>query len=206
MIAGLAAQLARPSGLRGRLVGVMLNRGNRGVIAGAVEAASIRPGSTVADLGFGGGLGLQLLLDAVGEKGQVHGVDLSTTMLARAERAFRREVGGRRLHLHAASMAHLPLADGSIDGLITINTIYFIAELDRAFGEVARVLSGAGRAVVGIGDPAVMARMPTTPYGFTVRPVDEVVSIAKSSGLRLSEHRRAGQGDGAAHLLVFLRM
>jgi SAM-dependent methyltransferase len=109
------------------------------------------------------------------------------------------------LHLHSGSITELPLDDESIQAAITINTIYFIADLDRAFSELARVLTGSGRVVVGIGDPGAMARMPMTPYGFRLRPVAEVSAAAERAGLTLREDRRSGQGDGAAHLLVFAR-
>jgi arsenite methyltransferase len=203
MLGELAAQLGRPTGLRGRFIGTMLNRANRGIIGAAIDALALEPGDVAADLGFGGGVGLALLLESVGPQGQVHGVDLSPTMVSRAARRFSREVASGRLHLHSGSITQLPLDDDSIQAAITINTIYFIAELDRAFSELARVITGSGRVVVGIGDPAMMARMPTTPFGFTIRPPDEVVVVAKSAGLTLADHRRVGQGEAAAHLLVF---
>jgi arsenite methyltransferase len=203
MLGGLAAQLGRPTGLRGRLVGIMLNRANRGLIADAIDALALEPGAVAADLGFGGGVGLGLLLERVGPKGQVHGVDLSPTMVRRASRRFKRDVASGRLHLDTGSITQLPLKDGSIQGAITINTIYFIAELDRAFSEMARVISRSGRVVVGIGDPAMMARIPTTPFGFTIRLPEEIALVAKSAGLALQDHRRVGQGEDARHLLVF---
>ncbi len=51
MLAGLAAQLGKPTGLRGRLVGNMLNRSNRGTMLAAIEALELKPGATAADLG-----------------------------------------------------------------------------------------------------------------------------------------------------------
>jgi len=206
MLAGFASQLGRPTGLRGRFVGIMLNRGNRGTIAAAIDALALPPGATAADLGFGGGVGLELLLQRVGAKGQVFGVDLSPTMVSRASGRFKDDVASGRLHLNTGSITHLPLEDESIQGAITINTIYFIAELDRAFSELARVITRSGRVVVGIGDPAMMARLPTTPYGFRIRPPDDVAEMAKSAGLALQDHRRVGQGENAAHLLVFAHM
>jgi arsenite methyltransferase len=203
MLAGLASQLGRPTGLRGRLIGTMLNRSNRGEIGLAIAALEIAPGAVAADLGFGGGVGLELLLERVGSHGQVYGVDLSPTMVSRASRRFRREVASGRLHVQSGSITQLPLDDKSIQAAITINTIYFIPELDRAFSELARVLTRSGRVVVGIGDPEAMARMPMTPYGFKLRPVREVMLAAESAGLALQDDRRSGQGDGAAHLLVF---
>jgi arsenite methyltransferase len=205
MMAGLASQLGRPTGLRGRLVGRMLNRSNRGTIAIAVTAVELAPGGVGADLGFGGGVGLELLLERVGPTGQVHGVDISPTMVSRASRSFRRDLASGRLHLHVGSITQLPLEDGSIDGAITINTVYFIGELDRAFSELVRVLATSGRLAVGIGDPEAMARMPMTVYGFKLRPVADVIAAAESAGLALKDHLRSGEGDAAAHVLVFTR-
>jgi len=203
MLGGFAAQLGRPTGLQGRLVGMMLNRSNHGLIAAAIDALALEPGTVGADLGFGGGVGLELLLQRVGPKGHVYGVDLSPTMVSRASRRLKGDVANGRLHLYTGSITQLPLEDGLIHGAITINTIYFIADLDRAFSEMARVITSAGRVVVGIGDPAMMARLPTTPFGFTIRSPDEVAAVAKSAGLARRNHRRVGPGDDAAHLLVF---
>jgi SAM-dependent methyltransferase len=205
MLAGFAAQLGKPAGLRGLVVGTMLNRVNRGMIAMAVDALELKTGATAADLGFGGGVGLALLLERVGPRGHVVGVDISPTMVRRASGQFDREIAAGRMQLQEGSLTKLPLEDGSVQGAITVNTVYFIAELDRVFSELARVITSSGRAVVGIGDPENMARMPMTSYGYRLRPLDEMVAVANSSGLVLQDHRRAGEGDDAAHVLVFAR-
>lgn len=205
VLAGFASQLGKPTGLRGRFVGRMLNRANRGTTAVAIDALELEPGATAADLGFGGGVGLELLLERVGSKGHVLGVDISPTMLSRASGRFKREIASGRLDLQTGSITQLPLKDASLDGAITINTIYFIEDIGRAFSELARVIGRSGRVAVGIGDPDNMARMPMTPFGFRLRPVDEVVAVAKSAGLALQDHRRVGEGDAAAHVLVFAR-
>jgi arsenite methyltransferase len=203
ILGGMAAQLGKPTGLRGRMVARMLNRANGGFMAEAIESLELPSDAVAADLGFGGGAGLGILLERVGPTGQVYGVDLSQTMVSRASRRFKRDVASGRLHLHEGSLTKLPLKDGAIQGAITINTIYFIADLDRVFSELARVLSPSGRVVVGIGDPQMMARMPTTPFGFTIRQPDAIAAVAKTAGLVLQDHRREGQGDEARHLLVF---
>lgn len=202
LTAGLARQLAQPQGVRGRVVGAMLNRANRGNVTAAVEALRLTTGDTVADLGFGGGVGLDLMLRQVGTLGHVHGVDLSVTMLSRAARRFRRDIASGRLGLHTASLTELPLATDSLDGAITVNTIYFIPELDRAFAELARVTKSSGRVVIGLGDPDDMAGTPVTQHGFRLRPVTEVIDLLRGAGLTVEDHRRLGQGNDAFHLLV----
>jgi arsenite methyltransferase len=199
----MAAQLGRPTGLRGRLVGNMLNRANRSATAAAIDALDLKPGAVAADMGFGGGVGLALLLQRVGAEGRVYGVDLSPTMVSRAAGRFKREIARGRLHLHSGSITQLPLEDRSIQGAITVNTIYFVEELDRAFSELARVITSSGRVVVGIRDPEVMARAPFTAFGFRLRPVNEVIGVAKSAGLALQDLRADGHGDGAMQLPVF---
>jgi arsenite methyltransferase len=199
---GLARQLGRPEGLRGRLIGRGLNKGNRTAVTAAVSATSLGPGQAAADVGFGGGIGLQLLLERVGAGGHVDGVELSDTMLQQARRRYRASCANGSLALHAGTLGELPLEDGSLDGLITTNTVYFVENLEQAFGEIARVLRPGGRAVVGIGDPEMMAAMPVTAHGFRVRPLDELVALMRQAGFTDVRHERVDERDPAFHLLI----
>lgn len=201
-LAGLAGQLGRPAGMLGRVVARGQNRANGGNVTAAVEATGVRRGQSAADIGFGGGVGLPLLLARVRPGGHVHGVDLSETMLDRARRNLRSESLAGGLTLHLGSITALPLSGSLLDALITVNTIYFVTDLDLACTEMARVLRPSGRAVVGIGDPVAMARQPFTAHGFVLRPVDEVVATLAEAGLTAVGHQRVGDGDDAFHLLV----
>lgn len=174
IFAKVAVQLGRPEGAVGRVVGRILNRGNRSTVLEAVAATGAGSGAVVADIGFGGGVGLEALLRSVGEAGVVHGVEISETMLAEARRRFRREIDGGRLVLHEARMDGLPFADASLDGIVSTNTVYFIEDLAGAFRELRRVLKLEGRAVLAVGDPAAMERMPFTQYGFRLRPIGAI--------------------------------
>lgn len=192
----LASQLGNPRGLLGKVVAKRLNKFNHPATSGAVEALAVVDGEIVADLGFGGGVGLRLLLATAAS--EVHGVDYSASMVDRARRDFADD----RLRLHTGSITALPLPDDSVDGLITLNTIYFIEDLATAFAEIGRVLQPGGRAVIGIGDPEGMAKMPVTQHGFLVRPVENVVATLERAGLVLTEHRRVNESEMAPHLLV----
>ncbi|WP_412539485.1 class I SAM-dependent methyltransferase [Longispora sp. K20-0274] len=193
-LARFARQLGHPRGPAGRLVAALLNRHNRTQVAGAVAASGIGPGDTALDVGFGGGVGLRLLLDRVGPAGVVHGVELSDTMLARAARRY------RTARLHPGAMERIPLPDSTVDAAITVNTVYFVPDLTVAFAELARVLRPTGTLVVGLGDPDTMAGIPVTATGFLLRPVAEVAGALATAGLRVVDHQRIG--DGPFHLLV----
>lgn len=201
-LAGVAAQLGQPTGFAGRLVGRILNRGNRSAVTAAVAATALEPGQVAVDVGFGGGVGLPLLLDRVGPTGTVHGVEISETMLAQARSRFGSDLDSGQLRLHEAPMGQLPLGDGSVDAVITTNTVYFVDNLSAAFAELARVLRPGGRAVLGIGDPKAMAAMPFTKHGFRLRSLTEITSDLTAAGLVMGEDRRVGDGETAFHLLV----
>jgi len=202
VLKALAAQLGNPSGWRGRAVGRMLNRRNRGIIRAAVNALEATPGARLADVGFGGGVGLELLLEKVGVDGHVDGVDRSATMVEGAQRRYRDDLTAGRLALHEASMDRLPLADASLDGMITLNTIYFLPDLGPAAAEFARVLRPGGRLVVGVFDPDSMQRMPVVEHGFRVRPTEEITAVLEAAGLAQTRHLRVGRGPDAYHLLL----
>jgi SAM-dependent methyltransferase len=186
LLSAVAGQLGRPHGILSPFVARALNRGNEKAIAAAVDAAAVPRGGAVADIGFGGGAGLQLLLDAIGDGGVVHGIEIADDMLRRAKSKFGSD---GRVRLARGSLTELPLDDGSIDALITVNTVYFVSGLDAACGELARVLRPGGRAVIGIGDPDVMAKLPFIKHGFTIRPVTEIAAALQNSGLQVEQRR-----------------
>lgn len=196
----LARQLSGPSGPLGSFIARGLNKGNRGTISAAVDALSLSGDETVADIGYGGGVGLELLLDRL-PSGTVHGVEPSHDMHVRARRARAAEVEAGRLVLHEASMHTLPFTNGSLDGWISLNTIYFIATLPPSLAELARVLAADGTAVLGIADPDWMAEQPFTRHEFTLRPVAEVVTALEAAGLTV-EVRALGDRAMPYHLLV----
>ncbi|WP_405159699.1 methyltransferase domain-containing protein [Nocardia sp. NBC_01499] len=201
VLSTLAGQLGNPHGVLGKGVAFMLNRGNKRAIAAAVTAAAISDGETAADLGFGGGAGLSLLLERVGADGIVHGVELSADMLARARSGYPRETASGRLKLAEGSLTALPLADDTLDAAITVNTIYFITDLDAVCAELARVVRPGGRVVIGIGDPDTMAKLPFTGYGFTLRPVADVIAALAKSGCTVT-HEQLPHPPIPHHLLI----
>ncbi|WP_405149115.1 methyltransferase domain-containing protein [Nocardia salmonicida] len=201
LLTTIAGQLGNPHGVLGKGVAFVLNRGNKRAIAAAVDAASPTAGATVADIGFGGGVGLELSLARVGAEGMVHGIEPSADMLVRARGRFAMELAEGRLALADGTLTALPLPDASLDAAITVNTIYFLDDLPAACVELARVLRSGGTAVIGIGDPEAMAKMPFTPYGFTLRPVADVVAALSSAGLTV-EQRTLANPPIPHHLLI----
>jgi SAM-dependent methyltransferase len=198
----LSRQLGHPSGLLGGIVASQLNQRNGKSIAGAVDALHCTGGETVADIGFGGGLGLRLLLDAVGPDGRVHGVEPSASMVTRARKELAPQVASGQLVLAEATMDSLPVGDGALDGWISLNTIYFISRLPESFAELARVLAPTARGVLGVADPDWLGSQPFAEHGFVVRPLDDVVEALEAAGLEVAVEKISDPESSASYNLL----
>lgn len=198
----LARQFGRPEGLIGRVLVVVFNVGNRREVKAGVEALRLRPGQTVADLGFGGGHGLRLLLARSGPGGTVHGVELSQTMLRHAGRRFRRDVAAGRLVLTEGSLTALPLPDASLDAAMTANTVYFVDDLAPVCAELARVVRPGGPVAIVIADPAALATIPFTAYGFVPWTAQQVLEALAQAGFVDGQDLPVGTGGWLSHVVV----
>ena len=194
----ISDQLSRPTGRLGRVVAALMNRGNRGLNARAIDLLDVTPGSRVLDLGFGGGLTFHPLL---ARDATVVGVDRAQDMVTAAEARHREPVAAGRLVLHTGEVQSLPLDDASVDRVLTVNTVYFWPDLARALGEVRRVLAPGGRIVVGIRDGSVMQQV--SPDVFTLRTPDEIATALGAAGFAEADVQSAA--DGATHLITAVR-
>jgi arsenite methyltransferase len=104
----------------------------------------IDPGSVVLDLGCGAGTDLLIAAQMTGAAGRVIGVDMTSSMLERA-RASAQDMGLANVELHESLVESLPVADASIDVVISNGVIDLVPDKDAVFDEIDRVLRPGGR-------------------------------------------------------------
>jgi arsenite methyltransferase len=112
-----------------------------------VTLASLEPGQAVLDLGSGGGIDCFLAAQRVGPTGQVIGVDMTADMVERA-RANALKVGASNVEFRLGEIEHLPVADGSVDVVISNCVINLSPDKRQVFREAYRVLQAGGRLAV----------------------------------------------------------
>jgi len=125
---------------------------NMGLSCGNPTAtANLREGETVVDLGSGGGLDVFLAAAKVGPTGRAIGIDMTPEMIDLARRNATRGNNGEgysNVEFHLATIDRLPLADKSVDCVISNCVINLAADKPAVFREIARVLKLGGRLAV----------------------------------------------------------
>lgn len=135
---------------------------NMGLSCGNPTAiASLKPGEVVLDLGSGGGFDVFIAARKVGASGRAIGVDMTPDMLDKARRnavSFQKETGLSNVEFRLGEIEHLPVADASVDVVISNCVINLSPDKPQVWREIARVLKPGGR--VSVSDLALLKPLP----------------------------------------------
>ena len=135
---------------------------NMGLSCGNPTAiACLRRGEVVLDLGSGGGFDIFIVAQKVGPGGLAIGVDMTPEMLSKARGnvpAFTRRTGLRNVEFRLGEIEHLPLADNSVDVVISNCVLNLSPDKPQVWREIARALKPGGR--VAVSDLALLKPLP----------------------------------------------
>jgi ubiquinone/menaquinone biosynthesis C-methylase UbiE len=153
-----------------------------------VALASLKEGEVVLDLGSGAGFDCFLAANRVGTNGRVIGVDMTPEMIEKARRNAQK-AGYENVEFRLGEIENLPVADNSVDAVISNCVINLSPDKESVFREAFRVLKPGGRLMVS--DLVLLKELPD----FIRKSVVSYVSCI-AGAVRKEEYMGAIEGAG----------
>jgi len=193
------AELAKQIGYTEAELAALPDGANMGLSCGNPGAlAALKPGEGVLDLGSGGGFDIFIAGRKVGSAGRAIGVDMTPEMLAKARRniaSYRQQTGLENVEFRLGEIEHLPVADNSVDVVISNCVINLSPDKSQVWREMARVLRPGGR--VAVSDIALLKPLPPQ----VVKSVEALVGCLAGAVL-VNETERMAREAGLADIVL----
>ena len=144
----LMRMFGRPQGILGRLGGIIMARTNQQCATWVIDLLGIQPNDSVLEVGFGPGVGIQLLARSV-SGGYVAGVDSSEEMVQQAKARNMKAIESDRVDLRYGSVESLPFEGNTFTKALAINSMQVWPDAVAGLREMRRVIKAGGRIALG---------------------------------------------------------
>jgi ubiquinone/menaquinone biosynthesis C-methylase UbiE len=166
----LMQMFGRPKGILGQLGGFILARTKRDFTQWVIHLLEVQPDDKVIEVGFGPGVAIQILADAV-STGYVAGVDYSEEMVEQARVRNAKAIEAGLVQLQYGLVEALPFADDTFDKALAINSMQVWSDAIAGLREMRRVMKVGGKIALGFtpysGQPSTGLTEMLTAAGFT---------------------------------------
>ena len=125
-----------------------------------LEARSPKSDEVIAEIGPGNGALSESLVKALGVNGKYYGIERSEVMANEARQRLSK--GDCAVDIICSDCANANISEISLDGIMAVNLLYFIENIDELFSLVTQWMKPGARAVFGIRSEQSLNSMPFT--------------------------------------------
>lgn len=174
-------QLARPSGDLGSDISEKMNNTNAFITARTIEALAPNAGDFIIEIGPGNGVLSSDLVKTIGPGGRYLGIEVSKDMAQIAEKNLR-DKGSARIDVHSGDCHDASVDDASVDGLMAVNVLYFIDDLNELLAQIRPWFKPNGRCIFGIRPARTLESLRFHEFGHHIRPPEEIEDALLAHG------------------------
>ena len=198
----IADQLSQPKGEMAVSIGEKMNEVNAFISEQTISALQPSTGHSIVEIGPGNGTLSKSMVSALGVKGRYTGIELSAEMAIEASRQLGHGATCP-VQIHTCGYDDAPIEPGTVDGVMAVNVLYFIEDLDHLFNRIAGWLKPGGLVAFGIRSEYALKAMPFTRYGFRIRPLETLIHALSRAGFMDVSVQYHDEGEGALGELTF---
>jgi ubiquinone/menaquinone biosynthesis C-methylase UbiE len=175
-------QAGNPSGLFGRFVmSRVFDQGNASLNAFMKELLAVQAHDHVLEIGFGTGKLIADMAQLV-KTGVIEGIDVSSTMVALAEKNNKRSIAEGKVILRHGNFEEAAYPDNCFDIICSANTIYFWEHPEQCIQKIWRILKPGGKVILAFEDKAQLERKPLSTDVFHVYAQDDIKHLLSRNG------------------------
>lgn len=187
-----ASQLACPNGESAVEVGAAMNIANEFITTRTIAALLPQQNEVIAEIGPGNGTLSVPLLEILGENGKYIGIEYSESMAEEARLCLQNKTCG--IEIICGDCLSVDIPTNSIDGLMAVNVLYFINDLDKFFSRILSWIKPNGRVIFGIRSEKSLKSLPFSQYGFNIRSLDLIKEHMQQQGFKNIESNYYDEG------------
>ncbi|MGZ9699642.1 class I SAM-dependent methyltransferase [Bacillus safensis] len=139
----IGKQMREPKGLFSKWVARYMEKNHHNINEWTLQLLNIQENDRILEIGTGRGITLSKVAEKL-DRGKVYGVDASRHMVKYAKRKHKKLAEQDKAVFTLGEAEHLPFEDRSFNKLFTVQTIYYLKDIEQVMKEVYRVLQVDG--------------------------------------------------------------
>jgi len=175
-----------PQGIVGVFMTKIMNIMNQRLYRAVLENINLESNNVILDIGFGNGyLIKQLFKKDISIK--IYSIEISNDMVNKVLVKNEKNIKNGKLSLLLENIEKTSFDNNIFDKIVTINTFYFWANLEKCFSEIKRILKHNGIFFNVVYTKQFLDKIICTNYGFMKYEIEEIVNITKRNGMQIIE-------------------